>query len=1057
MALTFNDPLVDAADSGDKDAVVALIKGGKNPDSKGDFGVTPLMRAAFRGHTHIAQMLLESGAYVNASDVGGDTPLHLAARNGHSAMVKLLLKYDAFIDSPDKEKWTPLMRAVMAKQTDVVQVLLEEGADVRAVNDMDETALVHAAIIGKPEIMDLLTRSKDFKNLPEGQEDMAKEIVERKGFKDSERVLAAAEGSPSIRMAENVEITGADEEFGLSVPASMAEKEEPKKASPAQKDVEMKLADLQKEAAQGDSFWGLGTAPAELSLNDTKEPEKALELEDAKKTDEKDALPVAEKTPSTAEKFFSALLQKKQDTADIPSIQPVTTPVPERKPDVAPVVKKETTDVAKAASPKKNVAASAPKGPLPLGGGYGDLQLSSGKGYTAPVSGSYTMQLGAFSNPEQAFFIWDNLKRRNPDVLNDLDPDIMTADETNNGREFYRLRAGRYALKESAEMACTALRNRNIECFIVQDAPVRTDYQFARTDKPEELQTERVLPKPVPQLSPDVSPEPTVPVADIPDEKDPFIFARQEQQLPTSVAEKDMVSPPDMEKAMPPLAVAAAPAMTARPAPILAPASEKSVFAAASQSPAQTTLPPAEATPVAKTPAEDDLPWKSDPRYVQRQSWELPAQTIASNEVPALPLAPSAPVDLASAPQVAPVSPTASDAISLESEFQPTQYSQNIGSMEQYNNIIRQYQSAPAPAYSDVVPAYQQVAPAAPVAAPFAAEAAPAPSGPPASNIEVDDVPAGSEDYGDEAYTNRPVYIPPSRRNDIPLPERIPVPTPVTQNQPVPTPYAASPRAAGGYNSYNNYNTAVAPVPQPRQQPVYPSLQDSAPASMSPRATVSEPVLVPDDKFFAGYSGQSMRRDSGYWMDIGLFANRTLATDYGIRMFKYDENLSYLQVNLINKPSPYGEQVSLHVGPINNSAEANSLCDTVRAGGMQCSVMGSGGNAPERSVTSGGFGSPSAPGTKAAVPVKEKTGGVSYWVNLGTFADSPEAEYYWMFLQEDNDDLLNALKYEMSTAKHGEFGSHAVQLRVGPFDVKPRADQLCNSLRYRNVACLVVQ
>lgn len=209
MATSFNNPMVDAADLGDIAQVTKFLKDGDSPDSKGDFGVTPLMRAAFRGNTDIIQLLMESGAYVNAADVGGETALHLAAKNGHADAVKALLYYGAYIDVPDKENWTPLMRATLAKQIDTAQVLIDKGADIAAMNNINESVLVHAAIAGIPDIAALITGSPQAKKITKEQEQMAVDIAQRKNHKDVEKVLSMfieKQDNDAVMVAENESI-----------------------------------------------------------------------------------------------------------------------------------------------------------------------------------------------------------------------------------------------------------------------------------------------------------------------------------------------------------------------------------------------------------------------------------------------------------------------------------------------------------------------------------------------------------------------------------------------------------------------------------------------------------------------------------------------------------------------------------------------------------------------------------------------------------------------------------------------------------------------------------
>lgn len=197
--ITFGSAIVDAADAGDKDEVIRMLKKGTNPDSRGSFNVTPLMRASFRGYTDIAEILIKSGAYINAADIGGATALHLAARNGNYDMVDLLIKNGALVDVPDKEQWTPLMRASLGKHTRVVQLLVDNGADITKTNEFGESVLIHAAVAGVPEIMSIITGNKKFKDIPESQSNLALEVAEKRGKDSVKTILSSSLNKPAAQ------------------------------------------------------------------------------------------------------------------------------------------------------------------------------------------------------------------------------------------------------------------------------------------------------------------------------------------------------------------------------------------------------------------------------------------------------------------------------------------------------------------------------------------------------------------------------------------------------------------------------------------------------------------------------------------------------------------------------------------------------------------------------------------------------------------------------------------------------------------------------------------
>jgi hypothetical protein len=154
-SFSFNHPLVDAADQGDEDALVDNLRKGYRPDSRGEFGVTPLMRAAFHGHKRLVRILIYAGADVDAADFGGATALHIAARQGHVLIVKLLLKAGVEVDEPDEDGLTTLMKAATTQNKAIIAILLKAGASPFKRNKTGQDAIELAAQTGNLEVTSL--------------------------------------------------------------------------------------------------------------------------------------------------------------------------------------------------------------------------------------------------------------------------------------------------------------------------------------------------------------------------------------------------------------------------------------------------------------------------------------------------------------------------------------------------------------------------------------------------------------------------------------------------------------------------------------------------------------------------------------------------------------------------------------------------------------------------------------------------------------------------------------------------------------------------------------
>src|SRR3982750_4351270 len=79
------DAVVDAAMSGNRDAVRTLLKDGAD-------GMTALHWGAQKGDVELAKVLLYASANVRATTrIGGYTPLLIASRNGDAAMIDALI------------------------------------------------------------------------------------------------------------------------------------------------------------------------------------------------------------------------------------------------------------------------------------------------------------------------------------------------------------------------------------------------------------------------------------------------------------------------------------------------------------------------------------------------------------------------------------------------------------------------------------------------------------------------------------------------------------------------------------------------------------------------------------------------------------------------------------------------------------------------------------------------------------------------------------------------------------------------------------------------------
>jgi ankyrin repeat protein len=137
------------ARTADANTIELLIDATADPNTRGEWAVTPLVAAAWRGNEQIVRRLVAKGADITMRSADGVTPLHAAADGGHPAMVAFLLGHGADAKATTNNGRTPLHaaasswsfsrarneaeRTVLEKhKIDILSMLLDAGADVDA-------------------------------------------------------------------------------------------------------------------------------------------------------------------------------------------------------------------------------------------------------------------------------------------------------------------------------------------------------------------------------------------------------------------------------------------------------------------------------------------------------------------------------------------------------------------------------------------------------------------------------------------------------------------------------------------------------------------------------------------------------------------------------------------------------------------------------------------------------------------------------------------------------------------------------------------------------------
>jgi ankyrin repeat protein len=175
--------LLAAAARGDAARIKFLTKKGENPDSRDDYGRTPLHVAACGGHHEAMRALATAGANPNALErdrydivtiaaVANDVPtlkvalelgaratnitsrydgtaLIAAAHLGHAEVVRILIRAGAPLDHVNNLGWTALIESIVLgdggpRHTETLKALVEAGADVNLADRNGQTPLTLA-------------------------------------------------------------------------------------------------------------------------------------------------------------------------------------------------------------------------------------------------------------------------------------------------------------------------------------------------------------------------------------------------------------------------------------------------------------------------------------------------------------------------------------------------------------------------------------------------------------------------------------------------------------------------------------------------------------------------------------------------------------------------------------------------------------------------------------------------------------------------------------------------------------------------------------------------
>ncbi|MDH4992347.1 ankyrin repeat domain-containing protein [Aquamicrobium lusatiense] len=188
-----------AAEQNDATLVTQLLTDDAKIDARDSNGATALLRATHANAVDSARALIEAGADVNAKDKINDSPYLYAGARGHLEILKMTLAHGADLKSTNRYGGTALIPASERGHVETVKTLIEAGVDIDHVNNLHWTALLEAIILGDGgsnhrQIVELLVKAGANVNLADGNGVTPLQHARSAGYRDIEKILAAAGG-----------------------------------------------------------------------------------------------------------------------------------------------------------------------------------------------------------------------------------------------------------------------------------------------------------------------------------------------------------------------------------------------------------------------------------------------------------------------------------------------------------------------------------------------------------------------------------------------------------------------------------------------------------------------------------------------------------------------------------------------------------------------------------------------------------------------------------------------------------------------------------------------
>jgi uncharacterized protein len=149
--------LLGAAEAGDHDAALALLRENPDVNARGPDGTTALMWAAYNEDLELVKALIARGADLKARNDFGAYALSEAAITGNAPIIGALLDAGADANAANGEGESPLMEVARAGHVDAAELLVKAGANVNATELWGgQSPLMWAAAQSQPEMIKFL-------------------------------------------------------------------------------------------------------------------------------------------------------------------------------------------------------------------------------------------------------------------------------------------------------------------------------------------------------------------------------------------------------------------------------------------------------------------------------------------------------------------------------------------------------------------------------------------------------------------------------------------------------------------------------------------------------------------------------------------------------------------------------------------------------------------------------------------------------------------------------------------------------------------------------------